>query len=227
MGGNKLKSIYLTSRQAGKSSCLSVAVLIQSLWVTPGGCTLILGPSQRQSAAMVATIAKSYRALTGGEGRTPADDLESESKLSMTLANGSTILALPGGDSGDKVRGAVCDLIVVDEFIRVSLELMNACRPMISTKPHGRLVLLSSAGYAQNWGYELWRNDDPSWEKVKITAAMCPRIDPVWLAAERLEIGEEAARSEYDAEFISPGAALFGSRVLEDAIDPNIKVIRF
>jgi hypothetical protein len=228
LSGKKLKSIYLTSRQAGKSSCLSVAVLIQSLWITPGGCTLILAPSQRQSAAMMATIAKCYRSLTGGEGRTTADDLESESKLSMTLANGSTILALPGGgDSGDKVRGAVCDCIICDEFVRVSLELINACRPMVATKPRGRLVLLSSAGYSAGWGYDLFRSDDPSWERVKVTADQCPRIDPVWLAAERLEIGESAFQSEYMCAFINPADALFGSAVLEAALSDDISIIRW
>jgi len=230
--GSWRKAAWITGRQQGKSALASVIVLIQSLWVYPGGVSILLAPSQRQSAALMAMVTKFYRALTGGEGRTAEDDLESESKLSITLANGSEIRAYPGGaDGGNKIRGATCELIVVDEFVRCSLELMTAVRPMISTKgKNGRLILLSTPGFATGWGWELFMRDDPSWQKERVTALENPRIDKAWLAAEALEIGgidSVAYRSEYLAEFTDPSESLFGSAILEAALSDDISVIRW
>jgi hypothetical protein len=231
IAGSWRKAAWITGRQQGKSSLASVIILLQSLYVTPGGNSVLLAPSQRQSAALMAMVSKFYRALTGGEGRTAADDLEAESKLSMTLANGSTIRAYPGNNDGKTVRGATAELCVVDEFCRCSLDLMNAVRPMVSTKradgKAGRLILLSTPGFASGWGHGLFMKDDPSWSKERVTALDNPRIDPIWLENERKEIGESAYQSEYMAAFTDPGASIFGSAILEAAMSDNISVIRW
>ena len=225
-GANLARKLFLlTSRQAGKTSVVSVATIIQSLWGCPGGTTILAAPSMRQSSSVMRVIMKAYRRLTAG--RDDAQDLEAESKCSVTLANGSRILCVPGSNDGNTLRGEVADTILVDEIFFTSAELVQSLRPMISTKGgRGKLILLGTPRYASGFAYDLWRSGDPSWQREKITAAQCPRIDPQWLENERREIGD-AAKSEYDCEFVDPGAAIFGSEILEAALSDDINVIRW
>jgi len=211
------KLIVNASRQSGKSASVSCLALHRALYVAPGSTTLILGPSQRQSAEILKSLLAAYRKL--GEN---VDDTEAENKLSVTFANKSRILALPG-NGGDTVRGFSADMIIVDEASRVGIELIEAVRPMLATKQGtGRLVVLSTPWFARGWFYDIWRSDDPSWQRETVTAYDCARIDKAWLQDERREIGELAFRSEYLCHFVNPGESLFSAEALEASLSDDI-----
>ena len=84
------------SRQAGKSETVATIATHESLY-RPDSFTLMLSRTERQSQELFRRSLALYRAL----GRPiPAD---TENKLTLELANGSRIVALPGNEAG--VRG--------------------------------------------------------------------------------------------------------------------------
>src|SRR5262245_52901263 len=98
------RSLLLCSRQSGKTTVTALGALDCAIY-QPGSLTLILSPSQRQSAEMHRTIMGFHSRLKGS----PA--LNSESVLKSEFANGSRIIALPGTEK--TVRGyAAANLII-------------------------------------------------------------------------------------------------------------------
>jgi len=117
------RSLLLCSRQSGKTTTTALGALDCAIY-QPGSLTLILSPSQRQSAEMHRTIMGYHARLEG------APALNAESVLKSEFANGSRILALPGTEK--TIRGyAAADLIIVDEAARVEDDLLAAVRPML------------------------------------------------------------------------------------------------
>jgi terminase large subunit-like protein len=217
------KLVLCCSRQAGKSTVVAILVLWFALFAHPGYTVLILAPAQRQSAEMFATIMKFYRRFSSSAD----DDPEAESKLSVTFANGSRILALPGNSDGDTIRCYTADLIVCDEAARIPLETIASVRPMLATKKDGRLVILSSARWASGWYHDIMEGDDPSWQREKITALSCPRISAEFLESELREMGQVVFDMEYMCKFRDPAASLFGAEVLEAALSDEIQTINW
>jgi hypothetical protein len=99
---------------------------------------------------------------------------------------------------------------------------------MMAVRKKSRLVLLTSASWAQGWLWDIWNNaGDKTWQREKVTALECARIDPVWLEGERREMGERAYQQEYLCEFLDPAEALFGAAVLENALSDDISIVRW
>lgn len=214
------KLVMVTGRQCGKSTVVAVLAIHLALTVN-GSTVLLVAPSLRQSSLLFSTVMGVYNKLTG------MDDPEAESKLSVLFSNQSRIVALPG-NGGDTIRGFSADAVFCDEAARVPIETLEACRPMMAVRKKSRLVLLTSASWAQGWLWDIWNNaGDKTWQREKVTALECARIDPVWLEGERREMGERAYQQEYLCEFLDPAEALFGAAVLENALSDDISIVRW
>src|SRR5262249_57751584 len=121
-----------------------------------------------------------------------------ESACTMELADGSRNVSLPGVE--ETVRGySGVRLLVIDEAARVADSLYYAVRPMLAVS-RGRLVALSSAWAKVGWFYDSWVSGD-GWERVKVTAAQCPRISPDFLEEERRALGPRWVSRECGGEF--------------------------
>jgi hypothetical protein len=132
------------------------------------------------------------------------------------LANGSRVVSLPGTEGTIRGFSSVA-LLVIDEAARVPDALYQAVRPMLAVSG-GRLVCLSSA-YAQlGFFYEAWQSGGPGWQRVKVTAAECGRIDAAFLEEEREALGERVYAREYDCVFSSADAAVFDPVAIERAL---------
>jgi hypothetical protein len=83
------RQLLLCCRQAGKSSVTAVLGLHMALY-QPGAPVLLLARSQRQSGELFKKLAGFYRTL----GRPVAAD--SASAATLSLANGSRVVSLPG-----------------------------------------------------------------------------------------------------------------------------------
>ena len=212
------KLALLCSRQSGKTTVCSALALHAALYQFPGETICLLAPSLRQSSEAMRAITKMYRALSG-EGIEP---VIAESALRLEFKNGSRIVAMPGaGDS--TVRGISAQIILADEASRISEELINAARPFLASKKDSRLICLTTPWFSRGWFHDLWINEDPSWERVKIDAYSCPRIDPAWLASERAEIGEVAFKSEYLVEFLNESDSVFPDALVRAAFDNDLE----
>jgi hypothetical protein len=89
--------ILNATRQGGKSSVVACKALHIGLY-QPKSLILLVSRSLRQSGELVKKVFDAYEAL---DKPVPAD---AETKLVLTLSNGSRIVALPGGDEGS-LRG--------------------------------------------------------------------------------------------------------------------------
>lgn len=111
--------------------------------------------------------------------------------------------------------------MIVDEASRVDNALFAAVRPMLATT-NGRFVALTSPYGKRGWFYEAWEYGD-GWERTKVTADQCPRIDPNWLAEEKRLIGGWQFRQEYSCEFVDTDEQFFSSELIAVAITDEVQ----
>jgi hypothetical protein len=206
--------LLLCSRQAGKS-LTAAALALRTALLEVGALVLLLSPTERQSGELFRDkVKRLYNAL----GRPVAT--VAETALTMELANGSRIVALPGKE--ETIRGySGVRLLIVDEAARVSDSLYRSCRPMIAVS-RGTLVCLSTPFGRRGWFFEEWHGP-AKWRRVKSTAAACPRIDPAFLAEERLALGERWFRQEYECSFEDVIDAVFTYADIQAALSDDVK----
>jgi hypothetical protein len=201
------------SRQSGKSSMAAILAMVRALHF-PDSTVLVLSPALRQSGELYRKCAEIYAAL----GRpVPAD---SETKLSLTLSNGSRVLSLPGRTS-DTVRGYTADLLICDEAARISEDLYTGVRPMLAIT-HGRLVALSTPAGMRGWWFEAWRSPDEAWERYEVAATEIPRISSAFLEEERLALPVRIYRQEYLCSFEATEDQVFALEDVDRAITDDV-----
>jgi hypothetical protein len=177
------------SRQSGKTTVAAALVLREALLV-PESLVLLLSPTLRQSGEALRRVVQLYNAL---DRPVPA---RQESALSLTLANGSRVVSLPG-EEGTSRGFASVRLLVIDEAARVSDDLYRSVRPMLAVSG-GKLLALSSAWAKAGWYYEEWSGPAP-WRRFKVKATECCRISPEFLAEERAALGRSFTASSTSA----------------------------
>lgn len=152
---------------------MTAAILaVHTAAYTPGSTVLLLSPSQRQSTELMHAVKAVLRYL---------DRPKQEAETKITLANGSRIISLPGGEG--TIRGFSADLLIIDEAAQVPDETYAAVRPMLAVT-NGRLIALTTPHGARGWFYEAWR-DGTGWERTRVPASEVPRISAEFLADER------------------------------------------
>jgi len=201
------------ARQSGKSTTAAVLGLHAALYA-PGSLVLVLSPGERQSKLLFRKMLVTYRTL----GHPVA--AETENRLSLELANGSEIHALPGSEA--TVRGfSGVALLLIDEASRVDDALYMGVRPMLAVSG-GRLVALSTPWGKRGWWYEAWEHGGPSWERYEVPAQMCPRIPAEFLEEERRSMPPLWFASEYECRFVDAVDQVFPTDVVAAAITPDV-----
>jgi hypothetical protein len=208
------RQLLNASRQSGKSTTVALLNVHTALY-QPNSLCLMLSPTLRQSGELFKKALGFYRDL----GRpVPA---ESETALTLTLANGSRIVSLPGQDGSIRGYSGV-RLLSIDEASRVSTDLYMAVRPMLAVSG-GRLILMSTPFGTRGFFFESWRSDE-AWQRYEIPAERCPRISPEFLEEERRTIGEWWFSQEYGCVFLDAESAAFGraevDRMFEEEVIP-------
>jgi hypothetical protein len=117
-----------------KSTVVAAKALHTSIHV-PGALTLLVGPTQRQSAELALKVAAFKQKIE------PAVPVEEQSKFTIELANGSRIVSLPG-DNPKLIRGySAPALVIEDEAAYCSDALYNALVPMLAASPAEVLIM--------------------------------------------------------------------------------------
>ncbi len=207
--------ILLCSRQSGKSTISSILALHEAVY-KPDSLILLLSPSLRQSQELFRKLKDAYNSL-----ESPFMPRTSqESALTLEFDNGSRIVALPGNEA--TIRGfSGVSLLVIDEASRVPDELYQSVRPMLAVSG-GRIILLSTPFGKRGFFFHEW-TDGQGWQKVKITADQCPRIDKEWLEREREMIGTWWFEQEYRCSFVETNDQVFSYDDIQSALDDTIK----
>lgn len=209
------RMLLLCARQTGKTTTTSLIALYTAIY-RPRSLSLILSPSQRQSAEMQRTVMALHRNLKG------APSLTTESVMKTELSNGSRIIALPGTER--TVRGyAGVDLAIIDEAARVDDELISAVRPMLATKANGRLIALTTPAGKRGFFFDAWHAANSNWHRVKVSADQCPRISKEFLAEELRELGPQRFSEEYQLEFRDDEEAVFNLGIINAAFTEEVQ----
>lgn len=201
------------SRQAGKSTVVSILALHQALFF-PGSFVIVISASLRQANELYKKI---HDFLWRYREKVPME-LSKETAVEMRFPNGSRILSLPSSEA--TIRGfSAPDLIIEDEAAKVDDEIYYALRPMLATS-NGRLFLVSTPFGCRGHFYKEWGN--PDFEKFKITAYDVPRISKEFLESEKRSLGDFWFSQEYLCEFTETAATVFrfdniGDYLSEDA----------
>lgn len=207
------RTLLLCCRQAGKSTIAATLALRTALLEAPA-LILVLSPTQRQSGELFrAKLLPLLRRMN------PAVPVLRETALTLELANGSRVVALPESEGG--IRGfSSVDMIIIDEASRVSDGLYNAVRPMLAVSK-GRLLCLSTPFGRRGWFFDEWQGSKP-WDRVRISADKCPRITAEFLAEEKATMGERWFNQEYMCSFEDSIDAVFSDDDIRAAISADV-----
>lgn len=203
------RQMFLTSRQAGKSSTAAVKALHKAL-THEDATVLLISPSLQQSQEIFRKCLGYYRALGRPYGT------NSESALRMELGNGSRIIALPGSEK--TVRGYSAQLVVMDESGEVTDVLFgDAALPSVGMT-EGDIVAIGTPKGARGWFYRLWMDQDPGWEYYRVTADDIPRDFTDLIETMRAIRGERGVRQEFYCSFEDDVDAFFKVEDLERSL---------
>ncbi len=210
--------LYNCARQSGKSQ-VAAALAVHKALFTPASLVLMVSRTLDHSGELFKHALRIYKDV----GR-PVE-ATSETALSLTLANGSRIVARPGA-SDVSVRGYTADLLLVDEAARVSNDLYVSATPALA-RTGGRVVALSTPFGSRGWFYEEWRSDAP-WDRYRITADDLPDDwykpnKDTFLGRERRRLGEWWYRQEYFAEFMDAQSQIFTREEVEQMFDNELE----
>ena len=212
--GTAKQMLLCCSRQSGKSA-ITAALAVHIAVTQPDSLILLLSKSERQSTNLFKQCMHFYRSVRWGMLPT------SEAALTLRLANGSEIVALPGQEGTVRSFSSV-RLIVVDEGAFVPDELYYSVRPMLAVSG-GRLIALSTPHGNRGWYYEAWMNGGDSWERHMVTAYECPRITPEFLEEERRALGEFWFSQEYECKFLDSESHAFTAADIQSAFEDQIE----
>jgi len=201
------------SRQTGKSTATGVLAVHTALY-EPGALVLLLAPTWRQAGELFRKCLSVYRAA----GRPVA--AESETALTLTLANGSRIVSLPGKEGTVRSYSGV-RLLLIDEAARVPNDLYLAVLPMLAVS-NGHLALMSTPFGTRGFFYEAWRARG-DWDYYEVPATDCPRISPEFLEQMRRTMGEWWFRQEFMCEFQDAQSAAFRREDIDTAFSEEVE----
>jgi len=210
---NWTKALLCCSRQSGKSTVAAALGLHEAL-CRPGSLVLMLSPSERQSGELAIKLFACYDAL---KQPVPA---RKRTELQLHLVNGSRVIALPENEK--TIRGfSGARLLICDEASRIGDDLYRTVRPMLAVS-RGRLLAMSTPFGQRGWFHDEWFSSSP-WERIRVIASECPRIDPQFLEEERLALGERYFRQEYECSFESVVDAVFNLADFDQAVTSDVK----
>lgn len=211
------QTAMLIPRQHGKTE----AAVMKGLSVAttePDSLILVLSPAQRLSDEFIRRARMAYGRIRN------APALIGDAARRIEFSNGSRLLALPGDNDGDTLRGlANVRMAIIDECSRCSDSLVAAVRPMLATNKKGQLIYLSTPAGKRGVFYETWKSNDPEWHRIRVELGSCSRITAEFLARERKNLGEARYSEEYLCEFLDSDTSAFSTSIIDAAFDPELK----
>ncbi|SRR6266567_4285966 len=220
------------SRQSGKSTTagtLSTHIAVYQ----DGSQTAILAPGMRQGRELYRKVHWAYvRAGKPIKSRV-------ETQFELELVNDSRVIVLPGTEATARGLSGI-DYLLIEEASRVPDESYFAVRPMIATRPHAKVIVMSTPFGTRGFYWEEWRRIVESkmnilfdgqgdlaslsrWQYFEVPAEKCPRISPEFLEEEKRTMGEWWYSQEYECKFLDAQTAAFRSEDIERIVDRNIE----
>lgn len=202
------------TRQWGKST-VTAAKAVHFAYTRRRSLTLAVSPTARQSGEFVRK-AEEFAGRLGMKVRGDGDNA-----MSLAFDNGARLIGLPGSEA--TIRGfSAVGLLLVDEAARVEDALYTAVRPMLAVSG-GTLWLMSTPFGSRGFFYEAWTRGAENWERVRVTAMECPRIQKDLLEQDRRTMSDRDFQQEYMCEFGSATGYVFDRALIERAIRHDVE----
>ena len=206
-------------RQWGKSTTAAVRALHHAVH-NPNSETILVAPTQRQSAELLRKIKNFSQSLTNTKLQS-----DGANRHALQFSNRARILALPG--KRDNIRGfSRVSLLIIDEAAWVPDTLYFAVRPFLAASPNASLLVMSTPNGDTGFFHQTWASDQTQlsvspWQRITVQATDCPRISPSFLEEERAAMTEHYFRQEYMCEFLSHNRAVFSHATIERLYSHN------
>lgn len=208
----------LAARQVGKGEVLTTRGLHKAAF-TPDAVVGILTPGLRQSCRLLRRIRRALPAV-------PHVQATNKATTSLTLSNGSEVIAWPGNNP-DQIRGDTLDLLLVDEAAWVLPEAFTAALPMLGMSG-GAALLASTPGGPDGYLFDVFNDPDKGegWARSFVTADDCPRYTEQAKAELRRTLGDVAYAVEMMCEWREGADAVFSAaelaRILGTELIPDV-----
>ncbi|MGJ5816310.1 terminase large subunit domain-containing protein [Paludibaculum fermentans] len=194
------------SRQWGKSTVTALRAL-HFAEHHPGSTTLCVTPTQRQSGLFLEKVQRYVKGPVVRDAREAA---------SVKLANGSSIIGLPGQEG--TIRGFDdVGFLILDEAALIQDCVYTATRPM-RVLSDGLLWMISTPHGQSGFFHVAWHDEEGGWTRFKVSAAECERFRPEVLAVERVALGERMYAQEYLCEFLPSDLQMIPAQLVEGAV---------
>ena len=186
--------MVLAPRQTGKSTAAAVRVLHTA--VHNENATVLLASASGRQSGQILQKARQMARQMGLDLAGPPPKCEG-----FTLANGSTVVALP--DCEATIRGfSAPSLIVIDEAAFASDALFKALEPML-TVSNGTFMLLSTPNGQTGYFYEQWHLPESPWSKIFGTLDDCPRVNQDAIEGMRKSMPKADFEQEFECKFVA------------------------
>jgi hypothetical protein len=86
-------------------------------------------------------------------------------------------------------------------------------------------MCLSTPFGQRGWFFEQWSGNDATWERIKVPATHCPRIDKSFLDEQKRLFGPRWASQEFDCEFIEAKGQVFSNESIMAAFDSDVPAL--
>lgn len=195
------RKAFLTSRQAGKSETAVIEGLSTAAF-KPDSVVGVLTPGMRQSCRIVRRIRRALALV-------PHVEATNKATTSLTLSNGSEVVAWPGNNA-DAIRGESLDKLIVDEAAWVSEAAFGAAIPMVAMT-QGDIIMASTPGGPEGKMFDIFNDPEAGadWEKTVVPATQIPRYSAETLEELRRTLGEHAFAVEMLCEWREGADAVF------------------
>ena len=201
------------TRRGGKTSILALSA-VYHLFTGTNRTVVIVAPSEKQAKILLDEAKRFYKAA-------PLIKTVSESALRLRLKGNRNLIALSSKE--ETSRGLTATMLLCDEAARCPDSLIISCLPFVTTAHAAKVALSSTPRGQRGIFYRLWKDPNSGYEKIKISADDCPRINPAFIERMRLEMGARWVQAEYYNSFETNEYGLFRVEAVEKAISDDIE----
>lgn len=198
------RRLVVKARQIGFSQVIAIEATHKAAMV-PDSTVLLV--SRNQDLA-INLLSYCYVALSGVRDEVP--ELTKQNESEIAFANGSHIKSLPANRSTG--RGFAASDIYLDEYA-FQAYAEDIYRSLSPAAGHGgRVTICSTPDGRANHFYQLWAGiDGGAWSRHFVPWDQCPVYDAAWFARERPKYTAQQWASEYEADFVTSGQAVFNA----------------
>lgn len=199
------RKAFVSGRRVGKSRTASWLALWKA--VTHAGAeVLITAKSQRQSMELFNQIQTEMRSSN------IADDqwgVTRSTRTEINFDNGSRIIALPVGNTGENIRGygGPDNMIIVDEAAFIKDEIFQEVLSPMMMVGNGTFILLSTPFGKKGFLYEKF--NDASWYTMQVPTSANPLIDDDDIEEQRSNLTATQFKQEVLGQFVESADAFF------------------